>query len=373
MDVLEKFLRKVSYKFPKGYPDITDNQDMILLENILNNLLKEEVQFRPLEYGELKKSGREYRISTIYNKIQDKKPFVTTTGEVILQFNNPEHAEVFKNEDKEGIKTLGGRNVNIFPFFKDNKDKTYGLRDLLKTTEFGGKGSGSGTVVEDRNLGILKELIKDILDSTGKSSITVKIGNETHPNIVGAETQAGMPKSDFNLIDTSGKPVVFISHKKGSNAGDFIRWSGFTMYADDSEVQAFNNALKKFISDNNLEGVPRASAFIAPVKSPELIRELIYGPEYGGNYSKENVNIILQGTPKLTEVGDGVYELGSNHTLIPPQLPEGDYAPYLTSKYRSDRTMFGIPDNEAIARTKAVSYRASNVYELKKGEFIKVK
>lgn len=93
----------------------------------------------------------------------------------------------------------------------------------------------------------------------------------------------------------------------------------------------------------------------------------------GGNYSKENVNIILQGTPKLTEVGDGVYELGSNHTLIPPQLPEGDYAPYLTSKYRSDRTMFGIPDNEAIARTKAVSYRASNVYELKNGEFIKVK
>ena len=35
--------------------------------------------------------------------------------------------------------------------------------------------------------------------------------------------------------------------------------------------------------------------------------------------------------------------------------------------------MFGIPDNEAIARTKAVSYRASNVYELKNGEFIKVK
>ena len=34
--------------------------------------------------------------------------------------------------------------------------------------------------------------------------------------------------------------------------------------------------------------------------------------------------------------------------------------------------MFGIPDNEAMARTKAVAYKASNVYELKNGEFDKV-
>jgi len=373
MDVLDKFFKKFSYKFPKGYPDINDAQDMLMLENILNNLLEQEFQFLPLEYGELKKTGREYRISLIHDKIKDKNPFITTSGEIKLQFDKPEYAEVFKNEDWEQIKVIGGRNINTFPFFKDDKGKTYGLRDLLKTTEFGGRGKDSGTVVEDRNLGILKELIQDILTSTGKSSITVKIGNQTYPDIVGAETQPGMPKSDFNLINSEGKPVVFISHKKGSKAGDFIRWSGFTMYAKDPEVQAFNNALRKFIADNNLEGVPRKSIFVAPVKSPELIRELIYGPKYGEGYSKHNVNIILQGKPKLTPVGEGVYELGSNHTLIPPQLPEGDYTPYLTSKYRSDRTMFGIPYNEAMARTKTASYTVSNIYELQNGEFIKVR
>jgi hypothetical protein len=38
MDIIEKFLRKVSYKFPKGYPDINDEQDISLIENLLSNL-----------------------------------------------------------------------------------------------------------------------------------------------------------------------------------------------------------------------------------------------------------------------------------------------------------------------------------------------
>ena len=38
MDVLGKFLRKVSYKFPKGYPDTYDAQDMLMLEGLLEKL-----------------------------------------------------------------------------------------------------------------------------------------------------------------------------------------------------------------------------------------------------------------------------------------------------------------------------------------------
>ena len=35
MDILEKFLYSISYKFPKGYPDMKNNQDILLLENEL--------------------------------------------------------------------------------------------------------------------------------------------------------------------------------------------------------------------------------------------------------------------------------------------------------------------------------------------------
>ena len=38
MDVLDLFFKKYSYKFPKGYPDMNNEQDVLLLENILQEL-----------------------------------------------------------------------------------------------------------------------------------------------------------------------------------------------------------------------------------------------------------------------------------------------------------------------------------------------
>ena len=63
----------------------------------------------------------------------------------------------------------------------------------------------------------------------------------------------------------------------------------------------------------------------------------------------------------------------AEYELIPPQLPEGEYYPYLTSSYRADRNMFGIKNNEAIAMTKAVAFKAANIYELQGNQFEKVK
>lgn len=38
MDAIEQFLRKVSYKFPKGYPDINDSKDVLMLEGMLKEI-----------------------------------------------------------------------------------------------------------------------------------------------------------------------------------------------------------------------------------------------------------------------------------------------------------------------------------------------
>ena len=38
MDVFDKFFERYSYKFPKGYPDFTNKQDILILENILNEI-----------------------------------------------------------------------------------------------------------------------------------------------------------------------------------------------------------------------------------------------------------------------------------------------------------------------------------------------
>ena len=38
MDILEKFLNSIAYKFPKGYPDMKNEQDILILENELFKL-----------------------------------------------------------------------------------------------------------------------------------------------------------------------------------------------------------------------------------------------------------------------------------------------------------------------------------------------
>jgi len=42
MDVLEKFLHSIAYKFPKGYPDIKDDKDKDMLFNIINEIVEEK-------------------------------------------------------------------------------------------------------------------------------------------------------------------------------------------------------------------------------------------------------------------------------------------------------------------------------------------
>jgi hypothetical protein len=44
----------------------------------------------------------------------------------------------------------------------------------------------------------------------------------------------------------------------------------------------------------------------------------------------------------------------------------------LVGKFRSDRSMFGIPGLEAIAQPAGVAHKATNKYELKGEKFVKL-
>ena len=47
MDVLDLFFKKYSYKFTKGYPDMNNEQDILLLESLLENILDEAFSLFP--------------------------------------------------------------------------------------------------------------------------------------------------------------------------------------------------------------------------------------------------------------------------------------------------------------------------------------
>jgi hypothetical protein len=63
MDTITKFLNNISYKFPKGYPDINDPNDFLILENELKSL--------GINLDELKKSSQHVEMNKEIEGILD--------------------------------------------------------------------------------------------------------------------------------------------------------------------------------------------------------------------------------------------------------------------------------------------------------------
>ena len=42
MSIFDKFFTKFAYKFDKGYPDMNNEQDILLLETLLSEILEEK-------------------------------------------------------------------------------------------------------------------------------------------------------------------------------------------------------------------------------------------------------------------------------------------------------------------------------------------
>ena len=51
MNMFEQFLSKISHKFPKGYPDMNNEQDISLLESLVSDVLGEEIKINEADTG----------------------------------------------------------------------------------------------------------------------------------------------------------------------------------------------------------------------------------------------------------------------------------------------------------------------------------
>jgi hypothetical protein len=82
MDVFDKFFRKFSYKFDKGYPDLNNEQDITLLESLFSKVLGEEIilenqklisliKSNITDYGGLETSGKD-TIKLTYSDIPNR-------------------------------------------------------------------------------------------------------------------------------------------------------------------------------------------------------------------------------------------------------------------------------------------------------------
>jgi hypothetical protein len=165
MDVIEKFLHSIAYKFPKGYMDMNDAQDVILLENELSklgiNLTESSLSPKELQkpYPPRNEFSSKYadRGERFLEKIQQGGEFELNDGSTIV-IDPKASSELVDALDKKQYSILNkGAKVII-----DTNGNAYGITSFKKTEEFGsGAGQGGGaanTAIQESSQSVVNSI-----------------------------------------------------------------------------------------------------------------------------------------------------------------------------------------------------------------------
>ena len=170
MDVLDKFFIKYSYKFPKGYPDLKDKQDILLLESILEELgvrvgLNENDEIVNIitssdgfeEYGEIKKTGKssmELNFANVAAKGSNSDENRTEIYNKLIKLfkSNPKFKNIKRNPTGSGS-SLGNLTFYYNNIAKNKKGDPLTFKIIVKGG--GAAGVGGDTDVKEGLVALL--------------------------------------------------------------------------------------------------------------------------------------------------------------------------------------------------------------------------
>ena len=212
MSIFDKFFTKFAYKFDKGYPDMNNAQDVLLLESLISENIGEKFSLneKALLWNDVAGESRKLiRLTKIADKISSKTPFTLQDGdkEVVLSFNDPSYVDLFTNQKVDTLRDIGGRSINNFKFFVDAEGNEYSLKQIKKTKELGGAGGNKAQTSERQE----RSLIDAINSVEGIKTLVGANGFEI-PNIIKAEKQPDPPRAeayaDLRLIRKGADPYL---------------------------------------------------------------------------------------------------------------------------------------------------------------------
>lgn len=202
-------------------------------------------------------------------------------------------------------------------------------------------GKTGGLDVEAKAIEDLSDAVACAIILTG-GPITVRVNGRNVNGVTQVIKTAGTPKSDFHLADENGRPLVHISHKKGSTPRDFQQWGGVTEMdiVEHPEVKQFAKSCRELYGDR----IPNGESAYKVIKDIHLARMAVYGVGYNrGVVNVNRVDVLLQGDPGLKYVRDGVFELtATGHVHYLADVPTGGFTPVLACIYKGDRDQLGI-------------------------------
>lgn len=285
----------------------------------------QDIEEATLSPSQLRKRNN---LDVFIQKLANREPFVAagqTEPTIVLE------------PDPEALEQL--RQGQIPAKFKGENGQLYGLAQFEKTAEFGGKGTGFGTRIEDAELASLQAQLVELKGDNPE--ITIRVGDRD-VSVADVVTTPGTPKSDFHFVDMQGNSVAWVSHKDGTAATHFGQWGGMSdremlpVYNANPQVKAevaqFIKDIKAIVGDE----MPRATTIARPAS--ELFQMIsIYGNGYGGPRGPQNVDVVLQGPVTI-----------SNGQLVAPNMHsngdamKGAFEPAMMAMYKGDRSNFGI-------------------------------
>ena len=226
MDVFDKFFKKFAYKFPKGYPDMNNDQDVLLLESFISEVLGESIilenqdlisiiKSNIKDYGEVEVSGKDTLKLTysdipnrgaqsdelrnnVYDEIKDlvnkeeslsnfrKLPGGSSLGSALVNFNGKDYKLIIKGASDD---TMGGTDVKealVSLFYYSDIDTPFGKENyeerISKLIEFSNKGiQGESKNASDKIVNYLQAIIDNnkaaninFLNQPLSSALTIK-------------------------------------------------------------------------------------------------------------------------------------------------------------------------------------------------------
>jgi len=258
MDALDKFFKKFSYKFPKGYPDINDAQDMLMLEGLLKEIGIELNEVAKKPFDNLSPEAQELAkiISKELNIPLDN--FFSTTKDrmLIVAPENTTRREVASKLEKLDInftrKKIPGSGFQGFQ--SDIKGLKTNVEIILKDATTQRRGD-AGLVNEKLFIETINNYIEQAggivnIFIKGSNGITSEIKNAKKAIEKGRDTSDNK-KSDVDIITTDGKQGISLKKDGG------FRWASAQKFDPELYDRFLSNALTGNIPNFNLKPDPK--------------------------------------------------------------------------------------------------------------------
>jgi len=212
MDLISKFLNKISHKFSKGYPDMNNEQDISLLESLVSEILGEDIKLDEAKkpYENLSNTAKETAEEIMKALNLTKDNIKSSSKDRIIILSDISRPDVFKALEKLGYK----KDVNISGSSAGGYVAPNGTQIITKSeslTKVGGAGIENENIFVDNINNYINnsdfDKIKVIITDGSKELV---FNNVIKAKNIGKEGESKGWKGDALLYTTSGTKSISI-------------------------------------------------------------------------------------------------------------------------------------------------------------------